>query len=107
MNFDVGNIVEQIELIKNNLSNLKEELENIKVRGTDENNIITAVISGSGKILDYEFDIVKINFNNPIKIKQAIIEASNRGLEKSYKLAAEKKKGIVDKINIPDIPGLF
>jgi len=58
---DMNNIVEQISLIKEKLSDLEEELKNIQVKGTDSNNLITAIVSGDGVVLDYKFNLIDMD----------------------------------------------
>ena len=104
---DMNNIVEQISFIKEKLSELQDELEKITVEGTDSEEMITAVVSGKGKIKDYQFNLTQMGGLNRDKLIKAVVEATNNGLQAAKELEASRKKEIVDKIDIPNIPGLF
>lgn len=104
---DINNIVEQITFIKEKLSELQDELEKITVEGTDSENMITAIISGKGKIMDYQFNLTQMEGINRDKLIKAAIEATNNGLLAARELEASRKKAIVGDFNIPGMPDLF
>lgn len=104
---DMNNIVEQIALIKEKLSKLQEELSAMTVEGTDSKNIITAILDGKGKVLDYKFNVSEMIGLNQNNLVEAVVEATNNALKSAKELEASKKKEIVGDVNIPDMPGLF
>ena len=104
---DTNNILEKIEIIKRRLEELQEELKEIKIEGSNEDNTITAVVSGKGRILDYQLKLGQIGALNKNTLIKAVVDASNNALKAAKQLEATKKKEIIGDINIPDIPGLF
>ncbi len=101
---DIDDVLGQVEKIKKGLEKLQKNLKTMEVKGKDESENITAIVSGKGKIIDYKFAINVNTLNN--EIKDALVEATNEGLEKAKKLESEKKQEIIGDIDIPDIPGL-
>lgn len=101
---DVDNVLDQVERIKKGLQELQKDLKSMKVKGKDENGTTTVIVSGEGKILDFKFDSPIETLNK--ETKNALIEATNNGLEKAKKLESEKKQEIIGDIDMPDIPGL-
>ncbi len=100
---DMDGIINKINEIKNNLDNLENNLKEIKLFAEDKDSIVKITLNGKGKILNYEFSQSSIND----KVKEALISATNIGLEKAKKLESEKKKNSIGNIELPDIPGLF
>ncbi|MFP4015916.1 MAG: YbaB/EbfC family nucleoid-associated protein [Halanaerobiales bacterium] len=103
----MNNNIEQIAVIKEELGKLEKELETITVEGTDDNNIITAIVSGKGKIMDYKFNFGEMVGLNKDTLIRAVVNASNNGLQAAEKLKITRKKEIIGDVNIPDMPGLF
>lgn len=103
----MDDIIGQIAVIKQRMNQLQEELKKTRVKGSDDDNIITAIVSGSGQVIDYEFDLNKIEIFDQKKLTKSLIEATNKGISAAKKLEAEKKKEIVGSVDIPNIPGLF
>lgn len=102
-----NDIITQINNIKKRLTDLEKELEQIMIEGTDSSGMITAVVNGKGIIKDYRFNPGQISSIKKESLIQAVVEASNNGLEKAREIEASKRKAIVGDVNIPDIPGLF
>lgn len=106
-NMNIDNVMEQIAYIKDKMNNLQQELESLTVKGQDKEGIITAVLTGSGQVIDYEFKADQMEVYNLAEIKEALVTATNDGLKKAAQIQREKRKAIVGNLNIPDIPGLF
>ncbi len=104
---DMNNIVEQISFIKQKLSNLEEELKDITVKDADSNNLITAIVSGDGVVLDYKFNLIDMGGLNKDSLVKAVAEATNNALKAAKELEASRKKEIIGNVDIPNIPGLF
>ncbi|MTI61439.1 hypothetical protein GM661_16900 [Iocasia frigidifontis] len=104
---NMDDIMGQIAVIKQRMNQLQEELKKTKVNGSDDDKIITVIVSGSGQVIDYEFDLKKIEIFDQEKLIKSLIEATNRGLTAARELEAKKKKEIVGTVDIPNIPGLF
>ncbi|MFW6238358.1 MAG: YbaB/EbfC family nucleoid-associated protein [Halanaerobiales bacterium] len=103
MENNMDDIMERIDKIKEGLKKSQEDLEDIVLEGTDSKKMVTAIISGKGKLKD-----IKPAENIPAeKIKPHLIEAVNDGIEKANEIKAERKKKLLGDIEIPDIPGLF
>ena len=100
---DMDNIMNRIEQIKKELDELQEKLKTEKVYGKEKHGLVTTVVNGKGKILDFEFDngVVDKEF------KEAIIDSVNDALDKAEELEKEKKQEIVGDVEVPDVPGLF
>lgn len=104
---DMNNILGQIELVKQRLRKLQEELKSTTVVGEDENNLITAIVSGSGKVVDYRLNTKVMEAINQAKLIKALVESTNNGLKKAKELEIAKKQEILGEFNVPNIPGLF
>ncbi len=104
---DMNNIVEQITFIKEKLSILDKELEELTVEGKDHTNRITVVVSGKGVVRDYQFNLIEMGGLNKDSLVKAVVEATNSGLQAAKELEASRKKEIIGDVNLPDIPGLF
>lgn len=104
---DMNNIMEQINNIKEQLTVLEEELKQITVKGTDSNEMITAVVTGKGEVKDYELNPLQIGSIKKDSLIKAVVEATNNGLQEAKKLEAKRKKEIVGDVDIPNMPGLF
>lgn len=100
---DMDNILNQIERIQRELRELQNKLKDMEVKGTEKNGLVTTIVNGKGKIIDFDF-------NNGIidqKFKEALLESINNGLEKAKQLEIEKKREIIGDVDMPDIPGLI
>jgi len=107
-NMNMDNILGQIDIIKRKLTELQEELKETTVSGNDKEKIVTALVSGTGKVLNYEFNPELMESIEGQTLVNSLVEATNDGLKKAKELEAQKKKEIVGDVNIPDdIPGLF
>lgn len=104
---DMDNMLEKVNNIKVQLTVLEEELKEITVEGTDNNEMIIAIVSGKGMVKDYRFNPGQMSTIDKDSLIDAVVEATNNALIKAKKLEADKKKKIVGNINLPDIPGLF
>lgn len=104
---EINNIMEKVNVIKKRLSELEEELSKVEVEGQDDNNIITAILSGKGKILDYKLNLNQMGALNKDTLIKAVVDASNKGLQAARELEAEKRRKIVGDLDLPDMPGLF
>ena len=100
---NMEDILNQITMIKARLNQLENELEEINLRADDDNCLVSVVVNGKGRIIDYNLHGEDIKEET----KKALIVAVNRALEKAKQTRAEKKQEIVGDVNIPDIPGLF
>ncbi len=101
-NNDMDNILDKIEQIKTDLNNLQQKLEAKELQADDEHNLVTTIVNGKGKILDFNF-----TKNIDIETKNALIESVNKALEKADKIERESKQQIVGDIDVPDVPGIF
>ncbi|ACL70945.1 YbaB/EbfC family nucleoid-associated protein [Halothermothrix orenii] len=106
-NMNMNDILGKIENIKNQLARLQVELKKTTVRGEDEQGLVTAIVSGKGKIVDYEFNFREFKKIHPAELKKAIIEATNNGVKKAEQLETDRKKEIIGDFNLPDIPGIL
>lgn len=104
---NMNNILSQIEEIKNKLRNLQEELKSITVENNDENNIVTTIVDGTGKITDFKFNLEVIDSIDHKDFITALVNSANNAVAKAKQLEKDKKKAIVGNVNIPDVPGLF
>ncbi|MFP4661094.1 MAG: YbaB/EbfC family nucleoid-associated protein [Halanaerobiales bacterium] len=104
---DINNIIEQIGIIKEELGRLEKELETISVEGTDDNKIITAIVSGKGRVLDYQFNIGEMAGLKKDTLVKAVVDATNNSLQAVEDLKIARKKEIIGDVNMPDMPGLF
>ena len=104
---NMNNILGKIDLIKQRLNNLQGELEEIMVKGTDDDKVVTTIVSGTGKIIDFQLNFELFDTINQQDLRKALIQASNNGLNQAKQLEITKKREIVGEINLPDIPGLF
>jgi DNA-binding protein YbaB len=100
---NMDNILNQITIIKKRLNQLENELSDITLRADDDNSIVSVVVNGKGNIIDYYLHDDEIKEET----KDALIKATNRGLQKAKETRADKKQEIVGDVDIPDIPGLF
>ncbi len=100
---NMENIMKRVQNIKKELNQLQETLESMKVYGKEKHGLVTTVVNGQGKIVDFEFDngVVDKEF------KDAIIQSINDGLNKAHKLEKEKKQEIIGDVQLPDLPGLL
>ncbi len=106
-NMNMNSILGKIEMIKKQLKNLQEELAETTVKGNDDGEIVTAVVSGTGKLLDYQLNFEVFGTINQEDLRRALIQATNNGLQQAKQLEITRKKEIVGEVNLPDIPGLF
>ncbi len=106
-NMNMNSILGKIEMIKRQLKNLQEELAETTVKGNDDGEIVTAIVSGTGKLLDYQLNFEVFGTINQEDLRQALIQATNNGLQQAKQLEITRKKEIVGEVNLPDIPGLF
>lgn len=104
---DMDNILGQIELVKQRLRKLQEKLKSTTVEGEDENNLITAIVSGSGMVIDYKLNTKVMEAINQAQLVKALVESTNNGLKKAKELEIAKKQEILGEFNISNIPGLF
>ncbi|MCG8512514.1 MAG: YbaB/EbfC family nucleoid-associated protein [Halanaerobiales bacterium] len=106
-NMNMNSILGKIEMIKRQLKNLQEELAETTVKGNDDGEIVTAIVSGTGKLLDYQLNFEAFGTINQEDLRRALIQATNNGLQQAKQLEITRKKEIVGEVNLPDIPGLF
>ncbi|MFW6029813.1 MAG: YbaB/EbfC family nucleoid-associated protein [Halanaerobiales bacterium] len=104
---DMNNIMQQVETIKKRLEELRNELADIRVEGKDDDNIITAIVNGKGKVLDYSINLGQIGALNKATLIKAVVDASNNALQSAREIEAEKRKEIIGDLNLPNLPGLF
>ncbi|MFW6309172.1 MAG: YbaB/EbfC family nucleoid-associated protein [bacterium] len=99
----MNNVSDQITKLKKELEKLEAQLKERKVYGKENHGLVTTVVNGQGKIVDFEFNegVVDEEF------KKAIIDSINDGLERAKRLKKKKKQEIIGDLQIPDMPGLF
>lgn len=107
MGMDMDNILGQIDIIKNKMSQLDQELKNTTIEGSDNEGIFTVIVNGKGKVLDLKFNFNAITAYSQDGIVSAWVDAVNTGLEKARELEKQKRMEIVGDVNLPNIPGLF
>ncbi len=107
-NMNMDNILNQVEVIKKSLTELQEELKETTISGTDKNKLVKALVSGTGKILDYQFNAELMESIEIKKLINSLVEATNDGLKKANQLEVQRKKEIVGDLNMPNnMPGIF
>jgi len=100
---NMENILDKIEKIKTELNDLQQKLESKKIQETDQQDLVTTVVNGKGKIIDFKFQNITIDEN----VKKALINSVNNALDKAKMLEKESKQKIVEEVDVPDVPGLF
>ena len=100
---NMENILDKIEKIKTELNDLQQKLESKKIQETDKQDLVTTVVNGKGKIIDFKFKNITIDEN----VKKALINSVNNALDKAKVLEKESKQKIVEEVDVPDVPGLF
>ncbi len=100
---DMEKIIEQTNKIKKALSDLEEELKEMKITATDANDLIQVTTNGKAEVLDIE----KLPEDFSPELKKALIEAYNNARKKTNSYQAQRKKSIVGDLDLSDIPGIL
>lgn len=79
---------------------IKKQLKNIHIEAEAEGILIT--ISAEQKLIDIKLPEVIHDTN---KLKQNLIKAFNKAMEKSQQISAEKMKGVMGDMGL-DLPGM-
>ena len=95
-----GNINEQQE-------QLKQQLEQIEITETSQNQEVTITISGAKNLRDISIDPEKIDANDLQQLEDLLLITLNNAMDKAEKLAAEETQKLIQDMLPPGLGNMF
>ncbi len=78
---------------------IKKELNNIHIEAEVEG--ITVIINGEQEVINV--NIPAEEHSNPKKLEENLVKAFNKAVKKSQQIAAEKMKGVMGDMGLPNM----
>ena len=95
-----GNIGEQQEI-------LKQQLDEINITHSSQNNAITILLTASKRITDINIDTEKLDVSDSEQLEDILLVTLNEAFDKAEAVAAEKTQEIVQDMLPPGFGSMF
>lgn len=103
---NLGNMMEVIKKIQQNLEYAQDELKKEKIT-VSSGDAITVIINGQQEILSIELSPKYLTSDNFKLLQDLLVSTINNGLQKSKELNQTVMGKVTNELNLPKIPGLF
>lgn len=103
----LGKLLQQAQKLQSDMMKAQERLKDLHVEEVVDAGSVRVVANGKREIVDIVLDPGIIHPANANVIQGLLVEAVNKALLKSKKLADQEMNKITGGLNIPNLPGLF
>jgi len=103
---NLGNIMDMVKNIQNNVSYVQERLQNERIEVTS-GEAVKVTVNGQQVILSIEVNNKYLSAENAALLQDLLVATVNNALTKSRELQQSAMEKIAAELNLPKIPGLF
>lgn len=103
---NIGNIMDMVKNIQNNVSCVQEKLQTERIE-VSSGDAIKIVVNGQQSILSIELNAKYLSPENATLLQDLMVVAVNNALAKSRELQQAAMDKLASDFNLPKIPGLF
>ena len=100
---DFANMMKNLNEVRNNMDEIKEELANKTVEASSGGGLVTVQFNGKLEMLDLKIDPTIIDAGDQAMVETLIVAAVNEGIGKAQDLLKDKMQELTGGM---DIPGL-
>ncbi|MDU4962253.1 MAG: YbaB/EbfC family nucleoid-associated protein [Sporomusaceae bacterium] len=102
----VGNVMEMVKRLQQNVANMEEQLkqELIEVSGSD---VVRATLNGQQEIIALEINPKYLTPESATLLQDLLITTINNGFFQSKEMHKSAMDKLAGELNLPKIPGLF
>jgi len=103
---NLGNIMDMVKNIQNNVAYVQERLQNERIE-VSSGDAIKVVVNGQQSIVAIEINSKYLSAENTALLQDLMVATVNNALSKSRDLQQAAMDKIASELNLPKIPGLF
>jgi len=103
----LGKLLQQAQKLQEDMQKAQAELKNKRVEAVVDAGSVKVVANGRQEIIDIVMDPGIIHPANSKVLRELLLDAVNKALEKSRQLANSEMSRVTGGLKIPNIPGMM
>ena len=103
---NLGNMMELVKKVQQNVDNVQDQLKAQRIE-VSSGDVIKLTLNGQQELLAIEINNKYLTAENGILLQDLLVATINNGLVKSRDLQQTAMSKLTGDLNLPKIPGLF
>jgi len=103
---NLGNMMEMVKKLQQNVQNIQDQLKNEKIE-VSSGDVIKVTVNGQQDIIAIELNSKYLTPDNAALLQDLLVATINNALAKSRELNQTAMNKLTTDLNLPKIPGLF
>lgn len=102
----LGNVMDMVKKVQQQVGQREEELKNERIE-VSSGDVVKVVINGQQTVLTIELNPKYLAADNALLLQDLLVASINNALAKSRELHQAAMGKLAGDLNLPNIPGLF
>ncbi|MEG6586483.1 YbaB/EbfC family nucleoid-associated protein [Dendrosporobacter sp. 1207_IL3150] len=103
---NLGNMMEMVKKVQQNVQTIQEQLKNERI-DVSSGDVIKVSVNGQQDIMSIELNSKYLSPDNSALLQDLLVATINNAMAKSRELNQTAMNKLTSDLNIPKIPGLF
>jgi DNA-binding YbaB/EbfC family protein len=103
---NLGNMMEMVKKVQQNVQSIQEQLKSERIEVTS-GDVVKVVVNGQQDIVSLELNGKYLSPDNSALLQDLLVATLNNAMAKSRELNQTAMNKITTDLNLPKIPGLF